>query len=207
EKIDEQNRVACFECDLMIELPDNIDQNQSVVCPRCHHKIFSGHQYSIDSVRAFVLTALIIFIISNSFSFLTFETQGQSVIISLFGAASELYRQDFKLLSFLVFMFVIALPFFILLLLLLVLLPIGERKHYKLFIFLGKIITLTLPWVMTEVFLISVFVALIKVVAMADITLGVSFWAYILFTISFIFIFSIFDNHRLWEWIEYKSKH
>ena len=55
---------------------------------------------------------------------------------------------------------------------------------------------------MTEVFLIGVLVALIKIIAMANIVMGISFWAYILFTVLFVYISNIVDPHRLWGWID-----
>jgi paraquat-inducible protein A len=59
-----------------------------------------------------------------------------------------------------------------------------------------------LPWAMSEVFLMGVLVALIKIAAMAKIVLGMAFWAYIFFAVMFLRLVSIADTHRLWGWVE-----
>lgn len=69
-------------------------------------------------------------------------------------------------------------------------------------VLLGRLMSYFLPWVMAEVFIVGVLVALIKIIEMADIVLGFSFWAYILFVIFFTLTANIANRHQLWEWIE-----
>lgn len=199
------DEIACHECDLLINLPKYVEIGKKATCPRCHHHITSGHDNPVDLVIALCFTAVIILAIANSFAFISFATQGHDRTILLIQASSELYVQGFQVLSVLVLLFIVILPLLYLLLLLTILLPnkLGLRKSPP--IFLGKVISHLLPWTMSEVFLIGVLVALIKVIAMADITLGVSFWAYVLFAPLFTYIVSIADNHHLWHWIEHGS--
>ncbi len=51
--------------------------------------------------------------------------------------------------------------------------------------------------------MVGVLVALIKIVAIASVVLGISFWAYIIFTLLFVYIASVVDNKRLWTWVEH----
>ncbi|MBK8972486.1 MAG: paraquat-inducible protein A [Hahellaceae bacterium] len=194
---------ACHECDLLIRLPDQYDARKKLVCPRCHHTITSGHRNPIDSVIALSVTGIIVLLIAGSFPFLSFATQGQSRTITLFQASTELYLQGFDLLALLVFCFIVSLPFLYLFLLLAILVPIKFNWRRSQPIFMGRLISFLLPWSMSEVFLIGVLVALIKVVAMADIVLGVSFWAYVCFAPIFTYVVSVVDVHRLWHWIEH----
>ena len=55
------------------------------------------------------------------------------------------------------------------------------------------------PWNMAEIFLIGILVSFIKIVSLADIELGLSFWAYALFTLGVVFVTLFFDRRTLWS--------
>ena len=57
-------------------------------------------------------------------------------------------------------------------------------------------------WSMVEVFAIGVIVSLVKLAAMAKVTLGPSFWAYLAFTVLFLLAFSAMDRLTVWRDIE-----
>jgi paraquat-inducible protein A len=59
---------------------------------------------------------------------------------------------------------------------------------------------------MVEVFLIGVIVSLVKIAAMATVVLGISFWAYVAFTICFTLALSNLDRYQCWHLIEQLSK-
>ncbi len=196
--------IACYECDLLIELPEiKLKAAQQLRCPRCHHGISAGHDSPLDTVIALCITAVFTLVIACNYPFISFSAQGQSRAVTLVQTASELYSFGFPVLAFLVFSFILLLPFLYLLLLLSVLVPIKLNIRRSSPVLVGKLISWLLPWAMSEVFLIGVLVALIKVVAMAEISLGVSFWAYVAFVPMFIYVSSIVDRHRLWHWVEY----
>ncbi len=194
---------ACHDCDLLIKLPEHVAGHQKVSCPRCRKRVLSGHKNPVDYVLALSCSAIIILLMANSFPFLSFSAQGQSQTMSLFQASAELFQQGFYLLSILVFCFIIFLPFVYLILLVLLLLPMKWGKKRVSSVHLGKLISGLLPWVMAEVFMVGVLVALIKIVAIASVVLGISFWAYIIFTLLFVYIASVVDNKRLWTWVEH----
>ncbi|MEC8429425.1 MAG: paraquat-inducible protein A [Pseudomonadota bacterium] len=199
--------IACHECDLLIEMPDIADTRHELRCPRCHHRILSGHSNPVEHTVALSLTGLILLAIANAFPFLSFASQGQSHSITLYQASQELFAQGFYILAALVFCFVILMPLLYLGAILLLTAPLLFMQQFKRPLTpptaLGIFIDHLLPWTMTEVFLMGVLVALIKIVAMADIILGLSFWAYIAFTIVFIGLSGIVSRHRLWHWMEY----
>ena len=55
---------------------------------------------------------------------------------------------------------------------------------------------------MVEVFIIGVIVSLVKIAKMATVGLGVSFWAYVAFSILFTMVVSALDRYQCWEQIE-----
>lgn len=194
--------VACAECDLILDLPLNVAQNQEINCSRCHHKIISGTSHGREHVFAITVTAIIAFLLSISFNFLSIKAQGQVTSISLISVSSALFNNQYYLLAFLVIGFVALFPLLYLTFILLSFIPARWLAVIVPPALLGRAIVSFLPWVMTEVFLIGVLVALIKVISLADIVFGFSFWAYTVFTVLFIYISTVANIHRLWQWIE-----
>jgi paraquat-inducible protein A len=120
-------------------------------------------------------------------------------------AIGELYLQGDYFVSLLVGMFILVCPLLYLLFLLTVIagtvLSFSPATKAR----LVKVIIYVLPWSMAEVFLAGVLVALIKVIALADVTLEVSFWAYVVFAPLFTYIVTLADAHRLWMWVKLES--
>lgn len=199
-KLNQQH--ACHECDLLIALPAYLPANKTLVCPRCASKQFTHYANALDHSIAFSLCALIFLFIANIFPFLSFETQGQIRTITMFEASHMLYTQGFVLLSMLVYAFVILFPTLFLIFVLMLLVPIKLRKKPIEPVLLGKAISYVLPWSMAEVFMVGVLVALIKVIELASIIFGVSFWAYLAFVLFFIATASVVSKQQLWAWIE-----
>ena len=197
--------IACMECDLMIYFDsDNIKHGDVALCPRCGHKLMNGHEKRLDSVIAFSISAVILLVMANVLPFLAFEAKGQSRAINLLTTVSELFGLGFPVLGTLVFGFVILLPLIYLLSVLLIAISTKYQLALSPPIWIAKLVSILLPWAMTEVFIIGVMVALIKVVSMASIVFGLAFWAYILFSILFIYISVLVDPLHLWEWVDPK---
>ena len=71
----------------------------------------------------------------------------------------------------------------------------GEKEVEGLLIILAKI----LPWNMTEIFLISVFVALVKLIGYAQIHFGLSLWALIVFVAFDLYLSKSISIDELWR--------
>jgi paraquat-inducible protein A len=68
--------------------------------------------------------------------------------------------------------------------------------------FLGRFFIDAKPWNMAQVFLIGVLVTMIKIASMATVIMGISFWAYVAFTIFITLSLTSLDSHKFWEIIE-----
>jgi len=195
------SQIACHDCDLLITIPE-MEENHTLFCPGCRCKQFTKYKQALDSSISFALSALIMLVLANGFPFLSFETQGQNRTITLVQASQEMYAQGFVLLAVLVYAFILLLPTLYLISLLSLLIPIKLKRSPMAPIFVGRLIGYLLPWVMVEVFVVGVLVALIKVIELADIIIGFSFWAYVGFVIFFTLTANIASRHQLWSWIE-----
>lgn len=192
---------ACHECDLLLNFPQNF--NRGVLsCPRCGSEITKISPNIAPQLIALSLTAFILLIMANSFPFLTFEANGQFQEITLLQSVTELWRQGYMGLAAMILIFILLAPGFFLFGLLYLLLPLYFHQRLPGMVNVTCWIFRLTSWSMVEVFLIGVLVSLIKIASIASVIPGISFWAYILFSLAITFVLSKTDQHQLWLWLE-----
>lgn len=199
-------KIACAGCDLLIEMPQSIGSRVKWSCPRCQHTITRGHEDAVNYALAIVISSLISFCLSYGFQFIAFKVTGQSRDIMLFQATSELFTKGYYFLALLVFMLTALLPLLYLLLLSRLLIAVKYSKRARDLSYIAKSIHRLVPWLMVDVFLIGVLVALIKMWGLAELTFGFSFWAYVLFVVQFSYLLYLVDQHKLWLWVKDVAK-
>ncbi|MCD6526535.1 MAG: PqiA/YebS family transporter subunit [Desulfuromonas sp.] len=191
--------LTCPDCDLIVELP-TLREGQRAFCPRCRHLLTHRGHRALERSTAFALAGLVFLILANVYPFLSFRASGREQVMTLLQSAQELYRNGSEVLSFFVLAFIIIVPALIILSLLLVLIPIilkrraviGHRLWARFIFTLG-------PWSMVEVFILGVLASLTKIASMATIVLGLSFWAYVAFTLCFLIAVSGLDRYQFWR--------
>ncbi|MEH6448637.1 MAG: paraquat-inducible protein A [Oleispira sp.] len=195
------SKTACHECDLLLELPDDVKRG-SLLCPRCGFVITKVFPNSAQQIIALSLTALVLLIMANAFPFLTFEVNGQFQEITLLQSVTELWSQGYPSLAMMILIFILIAPACFIFGLLYLLLPLYFYRRPPAMVKVACGLFRLTNWSMVEVFLIGVLVSLIKIASMATVIPGISFWAYILFSIAITFVLSKTDQHQLWLWLE-----
>lgn len=194
-------QTACPNCDLIIEVP-RIAAKQVAVCPHCHTKLCSANLNNDARIVALSLSSLIMLLSSMFYPFISFSSSGITQTITLPDAARILFNYDSDLLGIFIDLSIIGLPMALLVTLiplhlgLLKVLPYGFAKR------LLKYTLAIEPWVMSEIFLIGVLVSMVKIMSMADISFGVSFWAYVAFVIFYIATLTQLNHRRLWDQVQ-----
>ncbi len=194
--------LVCDECDMLIAMPPSCEKTDRLVCPRCQHTITIGVERPKQRVFAVATSCLFLLFLVNYFPFLTFQSQGRSQSITLLQTVSEMYAQDYKLMGTLIFLFIFCLPLIYIISLFLYVLLTQLARAPKIALELGKLISSLLPWCMADVFFTGVVVALIKIIAMAEIVFGIAFYSYLLFALLFLYLSQVMDRHRLWGWYQ-----
>ena len=192
--------VACHECDL---LHKKLELEVGVVarCVRCNASLYTNKHNSIDRALAVGLAALIMFVVANSFPFLTISVSGNSQSMSIISAVFALSREGLWLLAGVSFGFILLFPFVRMAGLLYILLPLRFHKRLPGMELVYRWIVNLSPWSMMEIYLFGAIVALVKLASMASIELGYSFWAFALLNILTAITLQCVDNHSLWEFI------
>ncbi|WP_395340769.1 paraquat-inducible protein A [Ningiella sp. W23] len=199
-------RIACHDCDTLIALPSQLNINEKLCCPQCGTTQFVGRRYPIDMTVAYALCALICLGLAVSFPFLSMERSGASNTIILLQTPMVLVEDGYYLIATLVFAGVIVLPGIFLTGLLMMLFPMMFSADKTGTVFFAKLLGALQPWIMADVFVIAMLVALFKLIEMAELVLGISFWSYIAFTILLSIISNIVSKRQLWFWVR-MNKH
>ncbi|MDP2561439.1 paraquat-inducible protein A [Psychrobium sp. 1_MG-2023] len=194
-------QIACEHCDLLLQAP-KLKQGECAICPRCHHKLSRLRPSAINWLFSYIITGLILLVLSNLFSLMTFNLAGNISEVTLWQSASKLYFEQYKVLSLLVYVFTVVFPGVILLMILLFITTIKLGKQQWYLASLLRLIFALIPWAMAEVFLVGALVSLVKLVTIAKIELGYSFWAYCLFCICYVKVLSLVDKYQFWYWVE-----
>ena len=195
------SQLTCPDCDLIVEFPP-LRAKQRAFCPRCGHLLTHRGFRALERSTAFALAGLLFLVLANIYPFLSFSVSGQEQVMTLLQSSQELYRNGSKVLAFFVLAFIIVIPALIIFSLLLVLIPIilkrrpviGQQLWARFIFTLG-------PWSMVEVFILGVLASLTKIASMATIVLGLSFWAYVAFTLCFLISLSALDRYQFWRTI------
>lgn len=190
------NRVTCHECACETHLP-SLPNKHEALCPRCGYRITSYRQHALQWVCALALSALIFLVVSMPFEFLSFSASGQNQKIDILGSIELLFAQDYAILGLLMASAIIVLPAFILLAILCLLLPLQVGFVIPKAKQLINVIFLLLPWAMAEIFLVGVLVSLVKISSLAHVGIGLSFYAFLLFTLSMSAMLLFLDEHQL----------
>ena len=154
---------------------------------------------SIDRTLMLTLAALILFVVANSFPFLTFKLEGRSTTMNLMTGVIQLYEDGMWPLALLVFGATILVPLVKLLATTYVLLPLrlGRRLWGLARVFRA---TETMhPWAMMEVFLLGVIVAYVKLSDLATLELGVALFAFIALILVMIAADVALDPREVWD--------
>jgi paraquat-inducible protein A len=155
-----------------------------------------------ERVLALSVSSLILLVLANSYSFLSFSASGLESVITLAETPGTLWQYGMPGVSIIVAAFIIFIPALVLVLMLVLCIPLHFGHYQPWLVPVAKGIYLSQNWAMVEVFIIGVIVSLVKIMAMATVILGISFWAYTAFAICFTLAVANLDRYQCWERIE-----
>ncbi len=200
-----KNRLtACPECGRVQYVP-NVMCGESARCGRCGAVLARNTRDTVEPVLALTLAGLILFVIANTWPFLSLELKGLVRETTLTTGIIGLYAQGMTWLALLVSMTCLVFPLVQLLGLIYLLLPIwltGTPAPYTAPVYrcLGHL----RPWSMTEVFMLAILVAMIKLAKMAAIVPGPSIWAFAALILVLTTAFSLLNPEDVWQHLPIK---
>lgn len=189
---------ACHECDLLQREPI-LPPGGVACCRRCHAVLFRHIPDSIDRGLAYALGAAILFLVANIFPIVGLEVQGNVHATSLYGAVESIWENDMKGVASLVFATTILIPAVEIALMLYVLVPLKCGRLPVELASILRILQSVRPWSMTQVFILGVLVALVKLAHLAHVVPGVALWAFGGLILLLTAAGSTFNVHEMWN--------
>ena len=193
--------IACHGCDLLSSVA-GLREGQTAQCPRCGHVLTRMGVDPYGKVLSYAIAGIILLIMANSYSFLSFSSTGMESVITLRETPAAVWNNGMPGIAILIAAFILFIPATLLVLLLLLCAPLHAQTYRPWLIPVAKCIFLIQNWSMVEVFIIGVIVSLVKIAEMATVELGISFWAYAGFSICFTLAIGSLDRYQCFETIE-----
>jgi paraquat-inducible protein A len=192
--------VVCLECDALHQRQP-LATGEAARCIRCGAVLYRHPWLRREQLLALVVAALVTFVIANSYPIVNLQVQGIDNSATLFGSILALWHEGRMVVAVLVFATTLLFPLIDLVVLLILLVLVRQRHPPPVFAPMLRFIQTMRPWGMTEVFMLGVVVALVKLSHMAHILPGVALWAFGVLTLLLAAIIS-FDLRTLWHGFE-----
>lgn len=189
---------ACHECDLLQREP-TLPPDGVACCRRCHAVLFRQTPGSLERSLAYTLGAAILFIIANVFPIVGLDVQGIATATSLYGAVETIWKHGMEEVATLVFVTTILIPAMEMTLMLYVLLPLKFGHMPEGLAQILRVLQSVRPWSMTQVFILGVLVALVKLQHLAHVVPGIALWSFGGLILTLTAAIASFNMHELWN--------
>ena len=194
--------ILCPECDNALLRP-RLQPGDTAVCPRCRGKLYVEPRYGVDTPLAFAVSSLFLFLVAILDPILSLELEGQTQATHLIGMALSFFDANMPEMAILVLFAAVIAPGLYIAGIISVLLAIKyNRFRSRAAILYGWIIHLQ-HWLMLDVLMIGVLVALVKLFGLAEVIVGWGLYAFAALIVLFIatqartgphFIFTRLEN-------------
>jgi len=193
-----QSVVECHDCGLRQRHPD-LAPGQSAYCAACGLKLFQHKPRGVEWALALTLTALVLLAVANFTEFMTFEYRGRSQDNRIITGILELRRLGYAPLAALILLTSLLAPLLHLsgMFCVLTCVQLGRSPAW-----LGPLfrrLEFLRPWAMLEVYLLGIFVAVVKLGELASIEVATAFWAYLALIVVATAAADVLDRRSVWD--------
>lgn len=191
----------CPSCDLLLE-EIQPSSTHTPVCPRCLRRLHRRRPDSIRRTLVLSLTGLLLYLPANFAPLLTFNILGAATSSSLFQSTLSMFDQGEYLVGILVVLTGLICPFMTLSLLFGVSagLFLGwQQRWMKVFLHWYHHLT---EWAMTDIYLIAVFITIIKMNHAAAIEYNLGFFCFIGLVAATVAAQASIDQSLFWDRLE-----
>jgi paraquat-inducible protein A len=194
----------CPDCGLFLRLPP-LPRGAVARCPRCQAVLRRRRIDPAGRALALALTGLLLFVLALSEPFIAVQVRGLGRVTSLVSGPVALEQQGFWPLAIAVLATTLLAPLARLLGLAYVLGALQLRRPPRHLYAVFRAVEWLGPWAMLEVFLLGVFVAYTRLVAIAQVEVGVAVYALGGLSLATAAADAALDHEALWQGLERKG--
>ncbi|AUT69104.1 MULTISPECIES: paraquat-inducible protein A [Paraburkholderia] len=189
---------ACHECDLLQRLPQ-VSPGGVLRCRRCNAELYRNRINGLAHALAFSIASMVLIVISNLYPIVGLSINGTVVQTTLGGAVRVLYLDGMWPLAGLVFATTILMPVVQTASMLWILLPLSVNRIPWHTAMVFRLYHLAGPWTMTEVLILGLLVALVKLAHIASVAVGVALWSFGALMLVLAAAAAAFEPRDLWS--------
>ena len=194
--------VACPECDLLQQLPE-LPPGGKARCARCQHTLAIRGTDPLDRPLALTLAAAIVLIVANTAPLMGLSAVGRQASTTILGGAYQMWVQGQEITALIVAFCSVIAPAVYILFMLAVLLAVRRPPAPQ---WVGELLrwgNSMLPWSMSEVMILGILVALIKIAELATVEPGIGMYAVGGLVVLFPAIMVSFDSQEVWKRVKW----
>ena len=190
--------IACPDCDLQQSIP-RLPPGGSARCARCRVTIARNPVDPIGRPMALSVAAAVVFLIANTTPLMGLSAVGREASTTILGGAQEMWTRGSEITAVIVAFCAVIAPGAFIAFMLAVLIGAKRTPAPRWVGRLLRMATLVQPWSMSEVMLLGILVALIKIAHLAQVIPGIGLYAVGLLVVLLGVIASIFEPRAIWS--------
>ncbi|MFP6850848.1 MAG: paraquat-inducible protein A [Pseudomonas sp.] len=198
--------IACHECDLLLRKPQ-ASAGERVECPRCGYELYTHRTQVVRRSMALVIAALLLYVPANFLPIMQLNLLGQASEDTVWTAVLGLYNSGMQSVAVVVFLCSMAVPLLKLLCQFAVLLSIRLDIGRSYGLLLYRIYHHMREWGMLEVYLMGILVAIVKLVDLAELSIGLGLMCFIALLLVQVWLEVTMSPHQIWEALSGEDEH
>lgn len=187
--------IRCSDCNALVFVPPLTNKREQAICPHCHKKLRSGNRWSLQRCAIIASAILILMPFALLYPLLNINLLGERIDASVWTGIWKMAIWGYPYTAFLVFICAIIMP--TLFSLLVIMLRIAKWMKLKPRNILSTI-TFIKPWVMFDVYFLSLGVAAFKVREYASLNFDIYLIAFIFTALLTTLLFIKINPSALW---------
>jgi paraquat-inducible protein A len=194
--------VACPDCDLLHRVPQ-LPPGGKARCVRCGSTLATRPTDPIDRPLALTVAAAIVFLVANTTPLMGLSVIGRSADTTITGGVYQMWQQGERITAVVVGFCAVIAPGGYILFMLAVLLA-ARRPPVP--VWIGELLrwaSSMQPWSMSEVMILGILVALIKIAELATVEPGIGMYAMGGLVVLLATIGMTFEVSEIWKRIEW----
>ena len=196
--------IACSECDLLQRLPE-LPPGGKARCVRCGNTLAMRPTDPVNRPLALTVAAAIVFIIANTSPLMGLSVVGRASSTTIVQGVYEMWQQDERITAVVVAFCALIAPGTYILFMLTVLLA-AQRPVVP--IWAGEMLrwaSSMQPWSMSEVMILGILVALIKIAQLAKVEPGIGMYGVGGLIVLLAAVAMSFEPSEIWQRVEWEE--
>lgn len=194
--------IACPDCDLLQRIPP-LAPGAKARCARCREILVNQRADPLGRPLALTVAAALALILANTMPLMGLEVVGRESSTTIIGGAQEMWLRGSEITAVIVAFCAVIAPAGHVLFMLIVLLAVRRPPAPR---WVGEMLRsahFVQPWSMTEVMMLGILVALVKIAQLATVLPGIGMYSAGAFVLLIAAVMVSFDPREVWTRVEW----